>query len=126
MIAMKDAARGKAETPYSMTSSVERGARRRRRTHRQLCPGVSVLRGARCHIAGEIEPPLDAIEPTINVIEPLLKDGAIQFEVGDLALERAEPRHNLVEFAINTVKALVEPRETSAQKVEDVASLAHA
>jgi hypothetical protein len=33
--------------------------------------------------------------------------------------------HNLVEVAIDAVEALVEPRETSAQKVEDVAGFTH-
>ena len=85
-----------------------------------------MLRGGRCHVAGEIEPPLDPVEPSTDVVETLLKGGVIQFDAGDFAFERAEPRHNLVELAINAVKALVEPRETSTQKVEDVASLAHA
>ena len=65
-------------------------------------------------------------EPAIDVIEPLLNGGIIQFDAGDLALDPAEPRHNLVELAINAVETIVETRETSAQKVENVVSLAHA
>jgi hypothetical protein len=83
IIAMMDAHEGKAETPHSMTSSVESAASRRAHSP-AIVLGVRVLRGGRCHVVGEIEPPLDAVEPTINVIEPLLKGGVIQFDAGDL------------------------------------------
>ena len=85
-----------------------------------------MLRSGRRHTVDEIEPALDAVEPAIDVIEPLLNGGIIQFDAGDLALDPAEPRHNLVELAINAVERIVETRETSAQKGENVVSLAHA
>ena len=92
-------------------------------------PGIAlradVLPGGRRDPADEVESTLDAVEPSIDIVEPLLKGSVIQFDAGDFALESAEAGHDLVEFAIDAVEALVEPRETSAQKVEDVASLTH-
>src|SRR5436190_8420683 len=69
---------------------------------------------------------LDSIEPAIDIVEPLLNGGIIQLDASDLALKRAEPRHNFVELAINAVETIVEPRETSAQEVESVAGCTHA
>ena len=87
---------------------------------------VILLRTGHRHPVYEIEPALDTVEPSVDVVEPLLKGSVIQFDPGDLALERAEAGHNLVEFAIDAVEALVEPRETSAQKVEYVDGFTHA
>src|SRR6266404_6672860 len=93
---------------------------------RQIVSRRVYSRSGRRHSVDEIEPALDAVEPAIDVIEPLLNGGIIQFDAGDLALDPAKPRHNLVELAINAVETIVETRETSAQKVENVVSLAHA
>jgi hypothetical protein len=67
----------------------------------------------------------DAIEPAIDVIEPLLNGGVIQLDTRDLALEGTEPRHNFVELAIDAVETIIQPRETDAQKVENVAGFIH-
>ena len=85
--------------------------------------GVLGRRG--CHLIGEIEATLNPVESPIDIVEPLLKGGVIQFDAGNLALERAEPRNDLVKFAIDAVEGLVEPCETNAQKIEDVGGFAH-
>lgn len=76
-----------------------------------------MLRFSRCQTVDGIEPSLYAIEPAIYIVEPLLKRGIIQFDAGHLALKCAEPRHNLVELAVDAVETVVEPRETRTQKV---------
>ena len=87
---------------------------------------LRVLRGGRANGVDQIEATLDAVEPAVDVVEPFLNGCIIQLDAGDLALERAKPRHNFVELATDMVETIVEPRETSAQKVENIAGLAHA
>jgi hypothetical protein len=123
IIATKNVAQEKAETPHSMTSAAQATGRREEGARRQFAH--SLLRGGRRHPVYQIEPTLYTVEPSINIVEPLLKGSVIQFGARDLAPERAKAGYDLVEFAIDAVEALVEPRETSAQKVEDVASFAH-
>ena len=64
----------------------------------------------------KIEPAFDAVEPPIDVVEPLLDGGVIQFDTGDLALERAKPPHHPVELMFDSVETIVDSREPSAQK----------
>ena len=83
------------------------------------------LRRWRADAVNKIEPALDAVEPAIHVVESLLNGGIIQLDAGDLALERAQPRHDFVELALDAVEAIVKPRETGTQKVENLAGFAH-
>ena len=85
-----------------------------------------MLRNRRPSTVDKIEATLDAVEPAIEIIEPLLNGGIIQLDAADLAFKRAEPRHDFVELAVDAVETVVEPRETSAQKIENVAGFAHA
>ena len=77
------------------------------------------------HSIDEIEPAFNAVEPSIDIVEPLLNGGVIQFDAGYLALQSAEPRHNLVELVLDAFETIVEPREANTQKVENVTSFAH-
>jgi hypothetical protein len=94
----------------------------------QPCVGdrARVLRCRRRHPVDEIEPALDPVEPAIDIVEPLLNAGVIQFDAGHLGLERAEPRHNLVELALDAAETGVEPREADPQDIENVTGFAHA
>jgi hypothetical protein len=113
-------------TAASFDDLVGAGEELLRKPHPGTVPAAGVLRGGRANGVDQIEATLDAVEPAVDVVEPFLNGCIIQLDAGDLALERAKPRHNFVELATDVVETIVEPRETSAQKVENIAGLAHA
>src|SRR5216683_3005400 len=71
------------------------------------------------------EPTLDPLKPAIDVVEAHRQARVIGMEPGDLTLEPTQSGNDLVELLVDTVEAILDSTETSAQEAEDLAVVSH-
>ncbi len=62
----------------------------------------------------------DALDPAMHVVEPQLGGGLINLHRRQIALDRAEPEHDLGGTRLDPIKSVMDSCEIGAEEAEDL------